>query len=383
MTKLSCLFPLYCHDRAVAHIFLSLCQQRSESGIKTRMVVPNCDRSCRPPNLVEAVPPLLKWLYYRRSDAPKAMAEKRFIQDVKDFDALYLWPDVSLATFRKVKKYDKTIFMERINCYTGKAKDILDDAYSRLGVQPLQRITDEMIQREDEEISLADFIFCPSPEVRKSYLESGVPDRKLISTSYGWSPKRFPNISPNKLVSETVTVLFVGSICVRKGAHLLLRAWEKSGIKGRLMLCGQMEPIVAEICKDILDRSDVIYQKYTPDIAFAYGEADIFAFPSLEEGSPLVTYEAMAHSLPILTSPMGGGGIVRDGTDGIVVSPEDEEALVASLQKLAGCAQLRARMGAAARQQAEEFTWEKVARRRAGLVLERLNARSNKALKAS
>ena len=50
MAKLSCLFPIYCHDRGIAHIFLSLCQQRSESGIKTRMVVPNCDPSCRPPN---------------------------------------------------------------------------------------------------------------------------------------------------------------------------------------------------------------------------------------------------------------------------------------------------------------------------------------------
>ncbi|MEG4855637.1 hypothetical protein QUB10_32790 [Microcoleus sp. B5-D4] len=93
-----------------------------------------------------------------------------------------------------------------------------------------------MIQREDQEISLADLIFCPSPEVRKSYLESGVPDRKLISTSYGWSPKRFADISQKKLVSETLTVLLVGSICVRKNVHLLLLAWKKSGIQGRLPL---------------------------------------------------------------------------------------------------------------------------------------------------
>ena len=97
-----------------------------------------------------------------------------------------------------------------------------------------------MIQREDPEISLADFIFCPSPEVKKSYLESGVPDRKLISSSYGWSPKRFADISQKKLLSETLTVLFEGYIFVRKAVHLLLRAWEKSGIKDRLLLYGQM-----------------------------------------------------------------------------------------------------------------------------------------------
>ncbi|MEG4235840.1 glycosyltransferase family 4 protein [Microcoleus sp. Pol11C3] len=97
-----------------------------------------------------------------------------------------------------------------------------------------------------------------------------------------------------------------------------------------------------------------------------------FAFPSLEEGSPLVTYEAMANGLPVLTSPMGAGSIARDGKDGIIVSPYDEEALVTGLQQLAGCAELRLRMSDSARSRAQEFTWEKVARRRAELVLERL-----------
>jgi glycosyltransferase involved in cell wall biosynthesis len=110
----------------------------------------------------------------------------------------------------------------------------------------------------------------------------------------------------------------------------------------------------------------------TSDIALAYREADFFAFPSLEEGSPLVTYEAMANCLPVLTSPMGAGGVARDGKDGIIVSPYDEEALVTGLQQLAGCAELRLRMSDSARERAQEFTWEKVARRRAQLVLERL-----------
>ncbi len=70
---------------------------------------------------------------------------------------------------------------------------------------------------------------------------------------------------------------------------MLLRAWEKAGIKGRLLLCGSMEPAIAETCKIILARSDVIDQDYTSDIAFAYREADFFAFPSLEEGGPMVT----------------------------------------------------------------------------------------------
>ena len=63
-------------------------------------------------------------------------------------------------------------------------------------------------------------------------------------------------------------------------------------------------------CSRILARSDVIHRDYTSDIALAYREADFFAFPSLEEGGPLVTYEAMANGLPVLTSPMRAGGVV-------------------------------------------------------------------------
>ncbi|MBD0339716.1 MAG: hypothetical protein ICV61_02110 [Microcoleus sp. Co-bin12] len=42
------------------------------------------------------------------------------------------------------------------------------------------------------------------------------------------------------------------------------------------------------------------------------------------------------------------------------------------LQQLAGCAELRLGMSESARDRAQEFTWKKVARRRAELVLERL-----------
>ncbi|MCC3490218.1 MAG: glycosyltransferase family 4 protein [Microcoleus sp. PH2017_25_DOB_D_A] len=371
MLNISSLFTFYCGGQGISHTFLSLCQW-DYPDFKTRMVVPSCAPSYRGYNMVESVPPYFRRVYYRLGNFAQSSAEKRFLRDINDFDAVYLWPRTSIETVRKVKQQGQTLFFERINCSTKKAKYILDDAYGRLGIAPEHGITDAMIQQEDEEMSLADFIFSPSPEVKKSFLEIGVPEYKLMSSSYGWCPKRFPNISPKKQPSDTVTALFVGTICVRKGAHLLLQAWEKAGIKGRLVLCGEMEPAIAESCSDILGRSDVIHIDYTLNIAGVYGEADIFAFPSLEDGGPMVTYEAMAYGLPVLTSPMGAGAIARDGKDGIVIDPYDCEAFVEGLRKLALSPELRAQMGYNARQQAEEFTWEKVARRRKDLMQEKL-----------
>lgn len=371
--KLSSLFAItHCSNQGVSHTFLSLCRQWRGPEVQARMVVPSCEPPYRGPDMVEAIPSFLKWLYYRSPDAPRAIAEKRFLRDLKKFDAAYLWPATSLETFKRVKKIGKPIVLERINCYTGTAKRILDDAYTRLGMYPDYWNTPEKIQQEQAEVNLADFIFCPSPEVKKSFQEAGVPDEKLILTSYGWSPDRFPNILSDKQQSEVFTVLFVGLLCVRKGAHLLLRAWEQAGVKGRLLLCGNLEPAIAEACSEILARPDVVHSQYNPDISWAYRQADIFAFPSLEEGGPQVTYEAMAHGLPILTSPMGAGSIVRDGIDGMIVSPYEQDAWVEALRKLASSPDLCTRFGDAARQRAQEFTWERVADRRAKLMLEKL-----------
>ena len=110
MVHLSSLFTIYCTDEAVSHTFFSLCEQWNYPDSKVRMVVPNCAPSCRRPNLVEAVPRYLKWLYYRSADWPRDVTEKRFLRDIKDFDAIYLWPYTSNETFRKVKQQSKPIF---------------------------------------------------------------------------------------------------------------------------------------------------------------------------------------------------------------------------------------------------------------------------------
>lgn len=372
MLKLNALLPIHCHNEAISHIFFSLCRDWHHGQIQTRMVVPSCIPSCRGSNLVEGIPSSLKWLYYRIPNAPRSAAEQRFLRDLDQYDAAYLWPDTSPDTLRKVKQRQVPIFLERINCYTGKAKQILDDAYTRLGLQPRHTITAATIHQEHQEVELADFIFCPSPEVKQSFQAAGVPEAKLLLTSYGWSRERFLNTSADRRLSEAVTILFVGSICVRKGAHLLLRAWERSGIKGRLMLCGQIEPAIRETCHAILDRPDVVHAAYNREIASAYQEADIFAFPSLEEGSPLVMYEAMAHGLAIVTSPMGAGGVVEDGRNGIVLAADAADAWVETLRTLARLPDLRYQLGVAAQQTAQAYTWDQVAARRNSMMVEKL-----------
>lgn len=374
MLKLSALFPIHCSDRAISHVFFSVCKEWHNSELKARMVVPSCDGSCRGSNMVEAIPSFLKKLYYCSPTLPKIKAEKRFLKDLKDFDVAYLWPGTSFDTVKSVNKHNKPIFLERVNTCQRQAKSILDDAYSRLGLQPQHDITPETIQKEEQELKIVDFLFCPSPTVVKSFQQAGVSEEKLLLTTEGWSPEHFLNYQSHKPPSEEINVLFLGYACVRKGVHLLLQAWERAGIKGTLTIFGQLEPAIAETCSHLLQRPDVVHFEYALDYSSAYRQADFFAFPSLEEGSPLVIYEAMGHGLPILASPVGGGGIVRDGIDGIILPPYDTEAWVEGLRKLSSSPDLRAQMGAAARQRALELTWPQVAARRGEQILQKLKA---------
>jgi alpha-maltose-1-phosphate synthase len=85
-------------------------------------------------------------------------------------------------------------------------------------------------------------------------------------------------------------------------------------------------------------------------------EADVFVFPSLFEGSAVVTYEALACGLPSVVTP-NAGSVVRDDVEGFVVPPSDVEALAGRMERLGLDPDLRAEMAARARVRALEFDW--------------------------
>ena len=78
--------------------------------------------------------------------------------------------------------------------------------------------------------------------------------------------------------------------------------------------------------------------------------ADVFAMPSREEASPMALLEAMACARPVVVTAVGGvPEIVADERSGLLVPPGRAESLAAALARLAGDADLRERLGAAAR----------------------------------
>ncbi|HZT46179.1 MAG TPA: glycosyltransferase family 4 protein [Gaiellaceae bacterium] len=92
-----------------------------------------------------------------------------------------------------------------------------------------------------------------------------------------------------------------------------------------------------------------------------YERAAVVACPSRREGFGVACAEAMAHARPVVASDVGGlRDLVVDGETGLLVPPGDVNALRAAVERLLGDAELRRRLGAAARQRIQaRFTWER------------------------
>ena len=82
---------------------------------------------------------------------------------------------------------------------------------------------------------------------------------------------------------------------------------------------------------------------------------DVFVLPSLTEGTPNAIIEAMSHGKPIIATAVGGIPDVVSEEVGILVPPNDVKALASAMSLLAGDADLRQRMGIAARRKYEQL----------------------------
>jgi glycosyltransferase involved in cell wall biosynthesis len=92
-----------------------------------------------------------------------------------------------------------------------------------------------------------------------------------------------------------------------------------------------------------------------------YGRAAVVACPSRREGFGVVCAEAMAHGRPVVASAVGGlRDLVVDGETGLLVAPGDVAALRAALERLLADAELRRRLGSAARVRARKtLSWDR------------------------
>ena len=140
-----------------------------------------------------------------------------------------------------------------------------------------------------------------------------------------------------------------------KGVEALVAAHRRMRARMPLVLLGRL---VQEAL--VPDADDVIALGMLPHDAVlaAWRRCAIGVVPSIQpEAFGVVAIEAMAAGVALVASRTGGlADIVVHEQSGLLVPPGDVGALAVTLDRLAGDAELRARLGVGARERAREFT---------------------------
>ncbi len=196
-------------------------------------------------------------------------------------------------------------------------------------------------------------------------------------------------------------LLFVGRVSPEKGIHILIGAIRKlvnAYPSIHLNIVGSIgsapKEFIVDLCDDPLvkglskfyginqESADYYYtclkglikddlkahisfcgSKPHTKVVEYYQHSDILINPSLSESFGMSLAEAMASEKPTISSRVGGMvNVVSDGETGLLVDPDNEDALAQAIAFLTENPKLREQMGIAGRKRIlEKFSWERVA----------------------
>ena len=154
----------------------------------------------------------------------------------------------------------------------------------------------------------------------------------------------------------------VGALIPIKGHETLLRALSKLDSEFALYIVGTgpLKSSLKSLVHGFGLSDEVHFLGFREDVPAIYAQTDIAVTPSLSEAFPRVVLEAMASSVPVVASDVGGiSEAVVDGQTGVLVPPKNPDAFASAISALATDPDRRARMGKAGRERIEEkFAFE-------------------------
>ena len=204
----------------------------------------------------------------------------------------------------------------------------------------------------------------------------GVPASKVVVMPNGYvpSPGTDTDVRGETGIEPTAPLIAVAAVLrPEKRLDVLLEAHAivcRHRPDARLVLAGD-GPCRAELTAlaarlGLGDR--VTFLGRRTDVDSILRAADICVLSSDREGSPLLMFECMAASRPLVATRVGGiPDVVQDGETGVLVPPSDPPALADALLRLIDDPDQRARMGAAAHSRLTDYTIDASAARYANL----------------
>ena len=263
------------------------------------------------------------------------------------------WNNMCYFAAKRAKKFGAKIVVERASSHIKTQEDLLKEEYKIWGVEG-SAVNPFTLKKSLLEYEIADYILVPSEFARKSFLDWGLDPRKVKLLPFGVDLNKFKK---KQKLPEKFTCLFIGQVGIRKGVQYLLKAWRNLSLKNsELVIVGPIFPDFKKFLKDFVLPESVKFLDYSYDLPSLYKSASVFVFPSIEEGSALVTYEAMASGLPIITTKNSGSPI-EEGKTGFIVPIRDFNSLAEKIEYFQDNPSKILEFGNNARNEIENYSW--------------------------
>lgn len=205
-------------------------------------------------------------------------------------------------------------------------------------------------------------IIAISASVRDSLIRHGIRAKRITIVHNAIDLTRFAdassvNIRDELSIGDEFLYLSVGRIVPQKGVDVLLVAFAKQE-RGVLVIAGDGEErSLREAQATALGIADRVYfLGIRHDIPALMKAADCFVLASRWEGFGIVFAEALAAGLPIVATNVDGIREVVDDASGILVEPENSDALANALRRMREEGAMRARCKAHAPERARHFS---------------------------
>jgi glycosyltransferase involved in cell wall biosynthesis len=211
-------------------------------------------------------------------------------------------------------------------------------------------------------------------------IATSVATARLLIADYGVPAERLTVVQPgtdraaaheSHWSHEALMLLTVGAIVPRKGYDVLVEALARlKDHPWRLVIVGdnaRSPETAARLDEDVAryglaDRIEIAGPVSEERLAKLYAAADLFVLPSRFEGYGMAYTEAVAHGVPVIGTNVGAIPETVPPGAGILVPPDDVEALAATLRRLIDNEPERAQLAAGARAASASFpTWRESA----------------------
>lgn len=321
------------------------------AGHRVRVLVPQLDRSLPCTDDVDGVP-VVRLAYPRIKGAGAILLNIRFaywlLRHQDEFDAVHIHMMHNLAGAAGwIKRWLKPTLIVKVSGAAEFQGGILDPA---LQGKPIHRILRAGAQRMDA-------YQCISRRTAQIMEQAGFERSRLHLLPNAVDLARFA--PPASRDQATLRAVFVGRHVPVKGLDVLLAAWAKASLPpgAQLTVAGdgpERDRLIA-LAHQLGIAQSVAFPGLVHDVPALLRASNLYVQASHQEGLPNAVLEAMANGLPTIATRISGHeDVIADGVTGMLVPPNQVDALAEALSQLAARDDLRRTMGDAARQFVEQ-----------------------------